>query len=470
MRGSRLAARPAPGRQGLRLCGEMFAVCAALAALAPARADRPLSYRFEVGDCLLYERRATIAPLDGAEPMRRVTDQIEALCLERRGDEAFILLDLTRAVDGRTEPPRAVLLYFDMAGRPRWSDEIAARLDPLEPALGLFPVLPCGPQSDAGWDGPPDFYQRQWHCTSRGPDAERHQHHRIDFKIDDRLGVAEQLGQTRTGSFWFDPTGGLVTRLELDDRDRSQNTRTTVVAALRQRSKQPADWVRRRTDEAAGFLRALRHEDLLLQDVVMRPDDLPRTQQQLDRLWSAFKSDVDLRSGSPFLVLADGRRQQLRTDAEGLRQRADLGRRWLNQPARTWSLQDLAGRTITSEQTRKGVVIECFWSGVSEPSIRALESLRRLQAELTNPNRPVHVLCYNLDRDIEAARRAIERCGGGLTQILGGPLAEAESLPALPVVRVVDGAGIVRGLWIGWDPAYAAARDLAVQSAGRSAP
>ena len=58
--------------------------------------------------------------------------------------------------------------------------------------------------------------------------------------------------------------------------------------------------------------------------------------------------------------------------------------------------------------------------------------------------------------------------GGGLTTVLAGPLRSAEPLPELPIVRVLDQRGIVRGIWIGWQPEYAAARELAVELAGKT--
>ncbi len=118
----------------------------------------------------------------------------------------------------------------------------------------------------------------------------------------------------------------------------------------------------------------------------------------------------------------------------------------------------LGGRASAS------VVIECFWSGESVWGLRVLEPMRRLLAEL--PPQRVRLICYNMDREVERAREVIQRCGGGLTQILGGPLLEVETLPELPVVRVLDGGGIVRDVWIGWQPSYDAARDLAFQLAG----
>ena len=124
-----------------------------------------------------------------------------------------------------------------------------------------------------------------------------------------------------------------------------------------------------------------------------------------------------------------------------------------------WSLQDSAGRTLTSESARRGVVIECFWSSESIWGLRVLRPLSRWRHTPGDP--PIPLLCYNMDYSLAVAQRAIARCGAGLTQILAGPLQDVENLPEFPVLRVVDGHGFVRGVWIGWDSNYFAARELA---------
>ncbi|MCK4341893.1 MAG: hypothetical protein KAY37_09250, partial [Phycisphaerae bacterium] len=452
------------------------AVCLVLLALTPAGADQMLQYRLDVGDRLVFERQATVSALETGEPLGRVTDQVQLWCLARRQDELLVLVELNRSSDGSAEPARAVVLYVGEGGRRRCPAETQTRLDPLYPALDLLPVLPIGPQSEAEWRTPPDLYQRRWHCTRRGTDPAHAGRLRIDFVVEDPLGVADVLGHTRSGSYWFDPRVGLVTRFESEEADQTRETRTKAVGVLRERLEQSPAWCARRADEAERFLRTLNHEERLLHEVVSRPEALPRTYTELDRLWLAFKTDVDDRALSPFATIADARRQDLRAAADAFPARSELGRRWLNQPAVTWTLQDAAGETVICEAARQGVVIECFWSGESVWGLRVLEPMRRLQAAL--PRHRVRLICYNMDREVERARAVIERCGGPsptpgrrpshpLLHILGGPLREVETLPELPLVRVLDREGIVRGVWVGWHPTYSAARELALELAGQ---
>jgi hypothetical protein len=119
---------------------------------------------------------------------------------------------------------------------------------------------------------------------------------------------------------------------------------------------------------------------------------------------------------------------------------------------------------VTCESVRHGYVIECFWSGESAWGPRALEPIRQLRKAL--PAELFTVLCYNMDQDLPRAQEVLARCGADLPQIVGGPLLEVEILPESPLVRVLDREGVIRGIWVGWQPEYAAARELAIKLSG----
>jgi hypothetical protein len=472
-----------------------------------ALAEHALHYRLSPGDQLVYELRETTMALDDNvaaglctgrnEPRGNRTEQIQVWCLRRAGQELLILVAALGAGDGPSQPltqrapeggadreaipelrsDRCVKgqpliglpFYMDEAGRPRWPEEVRSRAGDLENALVVIPRLPLAVESDAFWLTGPDLWGQQWRCWNRGPRPEpatpasepgRPPRTRlcIEFTAENRLGSAEVWGLECAGRFWFDPLLGCMTRIEVDETNRLRATRTHLVAVLRQKLTNPPAWATRRADEAQRYLRTLRHEDRLLHDLAVRGEELPQTMEQFDRLWAAFKSDVDGRSGSPLAGLADARRQWLRRDAEVLRARAVLGRRWMNQPARPWSLQDPNGRTLTSESLRQSIVIECLWSAESTWGLRALESFRQTQARVAAG---VRVLCYNMDSDPVLAASAIRHCGAGLTHVLAGPLQDVEGLTEFPVVRVLDAKGIVRDLSIGWQPEYTSAREMA---------
>jgi hypothetical protein len=442
----------------------------AVPAFAAAQTPRALAYRLDVGDRLVFERHSVTTSPDGAQTLTRTDEAVQLWALARDGDDLLVLLQLDRKTNGRAEPARAALFSVDPGGRRRLPPETLTHLDGLDAALDCLPVLPLGAQSDAAWTTAPDPYERVWRCVNRGSDSARAGHLRVDFVVEDRTGAAAAAGHTQTGTFWFDPAAGVLSRFEQKETSPADASSTESVGAFRERLNHSAEWCARRAEEGTRWLRALGHEDRLLQELLTPGAEPPKIFAQLERVWSGFKSDCDARAVSPFLALADARRQELKARQPALEARATLARRWLNQAAVTWTLQDATGATVICEQARQGVAIECFWSGASPLSNHALEQLRVLAPRL--PSARVRIIAYNVDRHLEQALAIIRACGGGLTQILGGPLLEADPLPELPVVRVLDRRGLVRGLWIGYLPDYSAVQDLAIQLAdlGQLAP
>lgn len=447
-----------------RLLAIAFALCAA----APATAQRTLEYRLRVGDRLVLACQTTQEALDGRAAPQSHSQEVQFWVLAQQDNELLILVQSRPA--GSIEPAdlNGGVLYIGAAGQRRFPEPMITRYDALEPALALLPVLPFGAQLENEWRTPPDPYGRRWHCVQRG--GAQGGLIALDFTLEDDLGVTAALGQSCRGRFWFDPAAGLVTRFEATAEDRARGMRTQLVGTLQERIEQSPGWCMARAGEAQRYLRALALEDQLLHDVATHPDDLPRLRAELDRVWLAFASDVDQRALSPFAPLADAHRTRLRAAGPALAARSTLARRWIDRRARPWTLLNERGETVICEHARPGVTIELYWAGESVASLRALESIRRLQAALTHPE--IRVLCFNLDAAPETARALIAQCGGPgqatgrqppqpLTHLLGGPLREVETFPELPVVRVLDRAGIVRDLWLGWHPDYAPARELA---------
>lgn len=446
-----------PARRGPRRIG----LLAGLACAVSAAAQGVLTYRLDHVH-LTYERQATVTR--DAETPQHVVDQIEILDLGSQAGRRLLLLSVTRQVGREPAPVQAAVLEIDRYGRRRVPEAVRTQLGPLEPALELLPILPTGAQKLTTWRTPLDLYQRRWSCVNRGTDARYGNRLRVDFSVEEASGIDAALGRERTGSFWLDPAERRVVRLETTTSDRALGTRAESVSTLREAATHSPAWCRRRADEARAFLRALTHEERLLQQLVMEPDSLEAVRKQLERLWAGYQSDVDAGARSPFLAVADARRRHWRVEAAALAGRAALGRRWLGRPAIPWTLQDATGETCTSEALRHGIVIECFWDGESVWGLRALDSFRRLGRGL--PPALFTQIAYNMDLDLPRATEVIQLAGGKQPHLVGAPLLEADPLPELPLVRVLDRDGVIRGVWIGWDPDYGAARELAIKLSG----
>jgi hypothetical protein len=421
--------------------------------LPPVEGNIPLRYAVQPGDYLVYERRALDSTPQTGQEQQRIVDRIRLWCLAREGDGNLLLLLQTRSRNGRVGPLRGAVFYLDQRGRRRVPDVVQTRLAELEPALELLPELRPAPRPAPAWTTTPDLYGQRWRCTRIGPDPRFANHVRVEFVVEDPTGVADFVGQSESGTFWFDREAGIVTRVESQRDQRHADVHTEAITVLRLRKQCDKSWCVRRADEVQRYLRALRHEDRYLQQIVNEPTRLEQTLRQLNRLWQEFMVDLKRDEQSPLRQLGAIALQQLAAQRERLEARAWLGQRWLGRSAADWSLQDPAGQTLNSEALRDRYVVECFWSAESLGSLRTFETLRRLQRELTD--KPVHVVCLNLDRDVELARRAVRCCGQDLTTVLVGPPVVGEAPPELPVFRVVDRRGKIRGVFVGWRPSLA---------------
>jgi hypothetical protein len=415
-----------------------------------AAAQQPLRYDLPPGRRLEYNLRTAIYALDSNEPRGGSLEQIEFWSLAKREERLTILAERVAMSVGRTEPTVGGVFWINADnGRRELPPPTRARIASIEGIFDLLPALPLPIEAHGFWATPRDEFGQFWRCRQAPAEGEITA---VDFDAEFFQSTVALLGRERSGRFWFDPRLGCVTRFESKQQDKARNTRITVEATLRAVGTEPPSWIQRSGRETDQFLRTLEREDLLEHEICTRPGELTRTLEQMDRTWAALRADLDLRGGSPFLRLVDGRRRQLRGQADMYRARAALAARWLNRPARPWSLQDPDGRTIASETLRRGVVIEVFWSAVDEWGPRTLEAIRALRPA---PGRPaVPVLAYNADQNAVLARQAIALYGQGVTNLLAATLLDIEHVPELPIVRVLDRAGVVRGLWIGWQPDF----------------
>ena len=429
------------------------AVCLPLLVACVAQAEPPWEYRFEVGDRLVYERQTTVSELTGDKTLRRHVDQIQIWCLEKQRNETLILLDLIRIVGDRVEPVRGIVLHLDDRGRRRMPPVTQRRAPELHTAFDVVPVLPLPMQQPPQWQTPPDLLGLRRRCTLIGPDDQRGGQSRVEYVVEYPHDIDDVFPRSHIGRYWFDPRAGYVTRVESLRQDRAADRCYRAVTVLRRRDRQPPAWIQRRAAESQRYLQTLQHEDYLLDDVVRRPQQLEQTLERLARLWAGRAVDFERHAESPFTLLVRARPRHLAAEVPWLRAIARYAQQRLGQPAAGWSLQTATGETLTSEQVRAGVVIECLWSFASPGFPATLAELRGLQEQLAD--RPVRVIYLNMDSDVHLARRVIECFPPGMTHVLAGPLRAVDDPPALPVVRILDDRGVVSRLWIGWQASYA---------------
>jgi hypothetical protein len=435
--------------RALRCVGALVLAVASLAVAAEPR----LMYRGEPGDCLVYERRGAISSLSGAARESELVDQIRVWYLAAEGGELLVLLDRVAIVDGRPAALCGGLAYVDSYGRVRMPEPTQRRAVELDAVLELFLVQRRPLQEELSWQTPADLFGRVRHCERMGRDAQQAGHVRIECSVEygGRIGAA--FGRSGRERYWFDQAGGHVSRLDIVREDRAGDVRLTAVTVLRQRQEYSGDWVARRINEAQRYLAAQRREDSLLDEIAAQPDGVAQALERLERLWAGMLVEFAGAGESPFYALCRARQRALREERAGLRARARYVGRWLGQAAIPWSLTDRSGAPLMSEQVRLGPVVECLWSVGAPQADGTVLALHAMQRELAADGIPV--ICLNLDQDQQAARQWLAELPEGVVHVLAGPLGAVERPVALPVVRVLDGAGVVRYVRVGWQPSYA---------------
>lgn len=468
-----------------------FWVLLLAAELLTAQVPAVPRYRFHPGEVLEYERRAEIVPLAGSGPARSRRDRIRVWCLEQRGGEWLLLLELSTVREDRAELSRGAVVYIDERGRCRVPPEMVARLDDLDPAFEVLPEMRPALGVSKEWKTRPDSFHRVWRCrlasgavpvpdltfplergrpvvppdaagsqsaldgghASSGPAASAPVLEHYVFEEMDDSGAMEVLGVSRRGQFWFDRRAACVPRVVVETVDPPSGLTVRAETTLRDRRMQVEVWCRRRIDETQRWIRAIRSEGRLLDLLLTEPEGAHNSLRWAGRVWTELATELNVDEDSPLGRIVAGEQAWLAQRAPMLLERAEMARRWGGGIAAHWSLQDPEGRSITSESLRSQPCLECFWTSDSLVCLRTMEILRGLRRRV--PAEGLNIVCLNMDADLVAARRAISLAGRGLTHVLSGPPVGGQVPRELPVLRLLDRNSRILRIWIGWQPSLA---------------
>ncbi|MBI4511678.1 MAG: TlpA family protein disulfide reductase [Deltaproteobacteria bacterium] len=119
-----------------------------------------------------------------------------------------------------------------------------------------------------------------------------------------------------------------------------------------------------------------------------------------------------------------------------------------------FSLEDLAGTSVTLSSLRGKVVIVDFWASWCVPCRKELPALDRL-AKKWRQRKDVVLLAINIDSERRSAEKFLKDAGVSALRVLLDPTshtAEAYRLPAMPSLFVIDARGIARFVHKGYRP------------------
>jgi len=427
----------------------MFAVLAAIPALAPAQDAPPLRFRLAVGQQLSYLGTSEFHHALGTQ---KIADHLTLWVTALNADGSWHVIGLdenrfeefpaNQKASSRLPDKTFTFDAFDVFPHGRLARPPA---DPRGLALtGYFFPLP------ADGEAAPD----RWQVADDGSGEAMHYH---AYPPADDAGGDWFIDRTSTGllndiyhatsrtRLQFDPELGLVTRAEAEFTQgwgqRGSGRSTAVRVSVIQRD--PA-WIAQLAREAeiffaanaafraaatlrsAGPRHSLETAERVLRDQ-RRLVSLPLVRAQFDRVLEQFPATVRHRT-------------------ESARQERTV----LRQPAIDWEAVDLHGEPYRSRDYRGKIVLLAFWSRGNRWSIRALSQLREIARQCQSES--VAVLSMNLDADETDARFVVEKLGLDFPTLKAGGVAGQYQLRSFPALLILDPQGVVRAQHIGCGP------------------
>jgi peroxiredoxin len=156
-------------------------------------------------------------------------------------------------------------------------------------------------------------------------------------------------------------------------------------------------------------------------------------------------------------LLAEHERQAKMVIDEAERRAAILGK-----PAADWSTTDLDGKRHALADYRGKVVILDFWYRTCFWCVRAMPQMKEIATHFKD--KPVVVLGMNTDPDEADARFVAQKMSLNYATLKAAGLPEKYKVQAFPTLIIIDQAGVVRDLHVGFSPTL---KDEVVKSVER---
>jgi thiol-disulfide isomerase/thioredoxin len=346
--------------------------------------------------------------------------------------------------EGKEGPPTVALAYCDVFpdGRFTPNSSLGYNLNPQT----LFPRLPSDSQAAAkGWEA---FHER---------DAVRSRFREVAQARSDSSWVFDEVRESPLDAIYllssrsrhhFDWKRGLVQRAENDyAQGYGFNGKGATITKLEGVKERDAAWLKKLAAETEVYFAAAEtYRDLM--------DRAEKEIQNTGELLA--KAEVTLKEVSGKLTLPLFRQQiddQLKTHArrakwiaEDAKGRAEV----IGKPAAPWNTEDLDGNAHSLKDFRGKVIILDFWYRGCSWCIRAMPQVCQLAEDFKHE--PVVVLGMNTDRELKNARFFVDKMKLTYRVLKAQGLPKKYGVQGFPTLIVVDQAGNVHEMHLGYSP------------------
>jgi hypothetical protein len=408
---------------------------ASLAAAGPT-----FSNRFSPGELRVYERVRS-RPDDGLAAPR--VSRVAIRCLDDDDDIFTLLISVSAAgEDGDSEVPAHMLVVrIDAYGRWDPAQNTPQAVVEQFHILQLFPLVGAPIHQGGRWQGPTDAIGRGFAFSLSDANATA-----LDYRGVDPERVFAALGWNVTGTFAF-----------ADGRTRFARGRHVWTALDGTARVIFEDRLLKRaqlSDERLGQLRTAVRRLIPFQAWRRAAEQTQLARGLTTPDWSAVVRRLEeaLRDTAPATVVHAYLRGQLQAARAAALESASAkaATPLVGEVARGWSLQAADGRTLRSEELRKGWVLEYFWGAEHLPSVAGWRHARGAAAQQP----AVSFISYNTDPSPLVAARGAAALDNTAAHVLAEPLGFPPGF-----YRVLDPRRVVvmvgQGFRVNWEPVLA---------------
>jgi thiol-disulfide isomerase/thioredoxin len=317
--------------------------------------------------------------------------------------------------------------------------KMVERVDPAE----VFPRLPADEKQAAGGYTYPTSYGDTMRVavTERGAQAWK-----LTLTNEGPMAESYEVHNTQTAT--IDLRQGLPTGAEGTRTEGWIKSKSTMTVTLKENLQHDAKWAEAAAKDAhvVSMAWAKYREELEAARAAPAAD--------IEKHVKAARASVDDASA---LATTPEVREYLKNLAEGagaemVRNMQDAAARRaqvMDKPAAEWELDKVGGGKLALKDLRGKVAVLDFWYRGCGWCIRAMPQVKQLAEDYKD--RGVVVLGMNTDSDERDAKAVTDRMGLNYATVRAGhELAEKYGVQGFPTLVIVDQAGVVRGMHMGY--------------------